>query len=225
MNYIKKILYIFSIYIFFPTLTFAQTCPEVNLKPDVKIDISNLQINQQLSVGQLARLPSTHHEATAFPIGLYIGEKSFHVEPYYKSYSNGHEVCAVLSNFKLVIQLNPVIYISQEAQKFSCTYNRVYEHEMKHYKIDLMALQKLSQHLPNKLTSLYSKPVWGSSKQSVQQQINQTAQELNQYVAQFLEVETDPYNQQLDTMDNYRKEAQICSNPENVALLQLIKRN
>lgn len=61
--------------------------------------------------------------------------------------SENSEQCAVLKKLKIIITINSVIYISTEPQQYTCTKQRVYEHEINHYKINMRAINRTMSYI------------------------------------------------------------------------------
>lgn len=204
-----------------PFYSFAQKCPEGTLNPQIDIVVQNLQIDQQKNVSQLKSL-SSHN--LHFPIGLYRGNKVINIEPFHQIQYSNAGACSKTVQLKLKIELTPIIYISQEAQKFRCTYDRVYEHEMTHFKIEINALNKLKRNLYDYILKKYSSPIFGSNEAELKAYLHQLNQSSLSYIYEFLEAETLPFHQTIDTPENYKNEAKKCSHQENVSLTQLLGR-
>lgn len=214
-----KIKIIVFLMLIIPFCSFAQQCPQSVLNPQIDVVINNIQIDQQKTASQLKAISTNPlHE----PIGLYRGNRMIHIEPFYQIRGYSFGICSKISELKLKIELSPVVYISKEAQQFKCTYDRVYEHEMTHFKIEVNALNKLKISIGDYISKKYSNPISTYNEKEIKNYINEMNKASMSYIYNFLEVETLPFHQAIDTTENYRHEGKKCSYQENVSLSQLL---
>lgn len=132
--------------------------------------------------------------------------------------------CQILKQVNITIFFTLEISISKEAQQFKCTYDRVLNHEHMHYNIDIQAIHSLNNNIYRIAKDSFNTiPVTynGEMKSLIKKQ-----QEIfNQYVSNYLTLNTKDSHNKLDTAENYQYESTFCSNKENNELLYLLNKN
>lgn len=218
---IKKI--IMGLALVLPMVSYAQSCNVSNITPKITLNIKPLVINQSKNVAYLSSLSKDRGQHS--PIGMYSADKSIRILPSFTVKTNRltNNSCAELNEVKMIVDVAPIIYLSIESQQYQCTKNRVYVHEMTHYKIEMDALNNLSQHLSMIGAQKYNVVLNGSNEQAISQNMEQINKQVIDSAFDYIRRQTTPYHNQLDTVENYQKESGYCSNLENVYLSRLIR--
>ena len=218
---IKKI--IIGCALVFPMFSYAQSCNVSNISPKVIMNIKPLVIDQSKNVSYLTQLSKERGEHS--PIGMYTADKSIRILPSFTVKTNRftNNSCAELNEVKIIVDVAPIVYLSVESQQYNCTKNRVYTHEMTHYKIEMDALNSLSPYLSSLASQKYNIVLNGSNEKDISQNIDQINKQVIDGAFEFVRKNTLPYHAQLDTVENYKKESGYCSNIENVYLSRLIR--
>lgn len=206
----------------FPLISYAQSCNISNIIPTVILNVKPLVLDQSKNV---AFLNIASKDIGHSPIGMYTADKSIRVLPSFVVKTNRftNNSCAELSNVKITIDVTPIIYLSVESQQYQCTKNRVYNHEMTHYKIEMDAINRLSPYLRNLASQKYNVLLKGSNEKDISQNLDQINKQVIDSAFDFIKTQTNPFHDQLDTVENYKRESDYCSNLENVYLSRLIK--
>lgn len=199
----------------------AENCNEKIINPDIYVKLNPLKIDQEKNVSYL-RSPAMSEGHS--PIGMYMGNKEIKIAPTYtlnkRLFSSG--MCAQLNSVKINIEINPVIYISTEAQQYACTKQRVYEHEMTHYNIDMKAVDKVSDYLKKEVLENYTSALIVSNEAEINARMDKLNNQIIKSGFEYIKSESSPFHARLDTPENYKKESTYCSEIENVALTGLI---
>jgi hypothetical protein len=218
---IKKI--IMALAFVFPMMSYAQNCNVSNISPKLIMNIKPLVIDQSKSVTYLTQISKDRGDHN--PIGMYTADKSIRILPSFTLKANRFtsNSCAELNEVKIIVNVTPIIYLSTESQQYNCTKNRVYTHEMTHYKIEMDALNNLVPYLNTVASQSYNIVLNGSDDKVISQNIDQINKQVIDGAFDFIRKNTLPYHAQLDTVENYKKESGYCSSIENVYLSRLIR--
>jgi len=217
---IKKILFFSALMV--SSSVYAQSCDTANVNPVVNIDIKNLVIDYSKNVGFL---DSNNKKERHVPLGMYTAPKTFGIQPAYtlKRSPVSGGFCAQNTSVTVNFVVSPMIYISKEAQQFTCTSKRVYQHEMTHYNIEMNVMKQMNGYISNLLKSVYAAPLNAPNEDTLNTLIAQRNQQVMKNIEDTFVRYTDPYHSQLDTVDNYKKESEACSELENVALSRQLR--
>lgn len=220
---IKKIIIkLIGLLFLLPMVSYAQSCNISNIAPKVIINIKPLVIDQSKNVAYLTQLSSERGDHS--PIGMYTADKNIRILPSFTVKTNRftNNSCAELNEVKIIVDVNPIVYLSVESQQYQCTRNRVYAHEMTHYKIEMDALNNLNSYLTSIASRQYNILLNGSTEKAISQNIDQINKKVMDDAFVFIKKNTLPYHAQLDTIENYKRESSYCSNIENLYLSRLI---
>ena len=205
-----------------PMVSYAQSCNISNIAPKVTINIKPLIIDQSKNVAYLTQLSKDRGDHS--PIGMYTADKNIRIQPFFTVKTNRftNNSCAELNEVKIIVDVTPIVYLSVESQQYQCTKNRVYAHEMTHYKIEMDALSNLNTYLTITASQRYNIVLNGSNEKEISQNIDKINKRVIDETFDFIRKHTLPYHDQLDTIENYKKESSYCSNIENLYLSRLI---
>lgn len=141
------------------------------------------------------------------------------------TFSNGRS-CTFLTEIHSTITLFSEIKISKEAQAFTCTYNRVLQHERQHYQIQRAGFKKLEGIIGGLYKQQFDNfPVAYNNEINVSNLANQKLQQIAKSLDQYLERTVKPQQLAMDTPQAYNNEELKCSPQENNQLKQLLRNN
>lgn len=215
---IKKIILIGGF--FCSTFAVAQ-CPKPLNNLDIKIMMSPLVYDYSKTSKQMQSLEG---QANPNLLGLYNGEKSVEINPLIEASGvRGGPACGAITKLNINIKVKPVIYISREAQQFSCTRQRTEQHEQLHYQFEVNALNRLKPYIQD-----LSKKYFGMNfaVNSEVELLNINKQRSNSFlneVQQYMKSTTEPLHAKIDNPENYKFESSYCSYQENVAITKLLQ--
>lgn len=165
---------------------------------------------------------NNHHTVTGLhSAGLNIQIQS---QVYYLNDNNNNSTCYTMWPSVISLQLNSKIYVAKEASMLSCTKSVTEEHEIKHQKVALYALQEAQNLLNNRLQNLYNKPVFFATYEDALKHYNSNIEHLKSQFFQQYSLIADPLNLKLDSPSNYEYENSKCLY-ENQTLKSLLSQN
>lgn len=227
-------------FIFFVTLglisipSFAQktiNCPIPLRTPVIFIDVAKDEIKydksktsrELLSIASLNI--SSGHSSSNNLLGLFTNKKKYLISPEYSLYgSDTMGYCVALKQIKVKIETDPTIFISREAQSFSCSKHRTEQHELLHYKFDQEALNKYVEYLHKDLARLFAQHFYFKSKQDINNFMSDVSQQYLNIGEQFVNNYARPLHDKIDSTDNYQQESTYCSYQENYNLQKLLEK-
>lgn len=204
-------------------------CPEPkNIVPEIIWEVTPLEVSTVLSVRELMLKSNKpiNFESNSFKttLGYYTGESTVSVSPSLmkttmKNSRGDVKVCYNLEGVKIKISYTPKIYIASEAMQYHCTKSRVYEHELKHYNIDVVAYNRLPKFMKDYGYKNLMKLNYITDESQVMSVISKTSSEVSEYI----KLHTRPHHELMDTEENYKREMDLCSVQENKSLIGLIR--
>lgn len=207
----------------------SRDCPEPQVViPEIVWDVTPLEVKTNLSVREIMIKNDKHinfaENSFKTTLGYYTGESTVSVTPSLMKTtlrnSRGNvKVCYNLEAVKIKIAYTPKIYIASEAMQFYCTKARVYEHELKHYNIDVIAYNRLPKFMKDFGYKNLMKLNYISDESQVMPVISKTSEDISEYI----KLHTRPHHEVMDTDENYKREMDLCSDKENRSLIQLIR--
>lgn len=213
--------------------SFSQTkCQAPIFSPNLDVQILNaeLQTDYGLSSAQLKTLSTKHKNNDSNSpktnlLGLYQNAKTYKMRPIYIHQRNlkTGTYCAALEKIVLQVVNNPKIYISKEAQMFSCTKHRTEQHELLHYKFDFSAIDELKPFLLTRLNKFFSKHLHFRTEQEMRDFFDTLVQNSLVLSNEFMNQKTNHLHEQIDNEENYIKESSYCSYEENVKLTKALR--
>jgi len=158
-------------------------------------------------------------------LGLYVAKRRFMIQPMLKASktNNSNMWCGVVDSLKLSIILEPVIYISREAQQFPCTLKRVQEHEMTHHNFEIRSQVQSQAFLENIIRTKYRSTFNFYSETDGKNYLNNLNQKAVEEITRFYDKNSEALHAQIDTQENYRQESLMCSGEENLQLIRLLQ--
>ncbi len=212
---------------------FAQknnNCPIPLNTPIIFINVSNDKISHDHSktsrelISIASNNISSGHNSNNL-LGLFTNKKKYLINPEYSLY--GHDsigFCVVFKQIKVTIEAQPTIFISREAQSFSCSKHRTEQHELLHYKFDQEALNKYVDYLHQDLARLFKQHFYFKTKQDINNFMADVSIQYLDIGEQFVNNYARPLHEKIDTAENYRQESTYCSYQENYNLQKLLEK-
>lgn len=209
--------------LFFSKAVFAQQCPNVMPIYYITFKEDPLKYNMSLYSSQIRG--GGEQNISSHTLGNYVTKVE--TENNYRfqkiSFGNGG-TCTSLTEIHSTITLFSEIRISKEAQNFTCTYNRVLQHERQHYQIQRTGFKKLEGIIGNLYKQQFDNfPVVYNDQINVANLANQKLQSIANSLDQYLERTVKPQQMAMDTTEAYNADELKCSPQENNQLKQLLK--
>lgn len=216
----KKLLLIFGLII--STQAFSQTLNCQAPQPKIHIEVTESPIDYKMNYWS-SQLPATHYHEF-FTLGTFKPSWTIKDRANIRFFKYGNESCSFVTDLYLDINFIPTIYIAKEAQQYSCTYQRVLNHERTHYAIERRAFGLLAGNIEHIAQQYYSNlPPSINNNVNFDDYLKQRSHVFNQDISNIVNQNSEPYHQQLDTQENYENESHICSQQENVLLFRTLR--
>lgn len=220
----KKLSYLLFL---FSTPVFAQSveCPVV--EPTYHVTVNDLPITyyNHLSSKQLPLATKSHGGRKSDLLGVFEPKIKIATNARAKGLKNKTSSCLYLSEIHLDLEFKPTIYIATEAQQFTCTHQRTLNHEHTHYNNNHEAFKLMVQNIEPILQKYYGNiPVSYNNQLNLNQVVDSQNESIANEMQAIIDEQATPYDNQLDTIENYTQESKLCSNHENQALNRLLKR-
>lgn len=209
-----------------------EDCPSpLKVTPKVVWFADQVKVHTNYTVRNLMQIKKESYDSNkpfSATLGMYIGNRTIKISPKISkttiTQGRYRKVCYSVEDLVVEIAYKPEIYLALEAMQFHCTKSRVYEHELKHHNVDVLALNRVPEYMKthgmrhlNKINALSDD---GERQQrEIEILLNRTIDDLGKY----LDVHTKPHHSQMDTESNYEKEMNYCSKEENIKLMTMIK--
>lgn len=226
--------YLFSIMLGLISIpSFAQKtskCPIPLRTPIIFIDLSknSIKYDKSKTSRELLSIASSNissgHNSNNL-LGLFTNRKKYFISPEYSIYGNDSMgYCVSFKQIKVNIETEPTIFISREAQTFSCSKHRTEQHELLHYKFDQEALNKYVEYLHKDLARLFAQHFYFKSKQDINNFMSDVSQQYLSIGEQFVNNYARPLHDKIDSTENYQQESTYCSYQENYNLQKLLEK-
>lgn len=213
----------------FSSLTYAQDCPQFRGNFNVNFKTAPLKYDYTKTSNYLDVTSKKVWDKETFPIGLTTNNKQINLDYSLvttKTINNNQILyCSKVKELNLNVYYQPVIYISRETQDLPCTFKRVLNHEHVHYNIEYNALAKLKEQIGSLLISNFDGYIYSASESESRIKMETRQKHTLAYISKFIEQNTSPYHNQIDTRENYDKESASCPANENQILHQRLKYN
>lgn len=214
---------IFSIVVFLllAKSALAQTCP--TQPPNfatIELITNPVVFDYSKTSNQIRSISTNEHL-----LGLYMAKRRFLIQPSLKASktSNSSTWCGVIDSLKLTVILEPIIYISKEAQAFPCTLKRVQEHEMTHHNFEIRSQVQSQSFLENIIRTRYRSTFNFYTETDGKNYMQNLNQKTIAEITKFYDDNSKALHAQIDTQENYRLESLLCSGEENFQLMRLLQ--
>lgn len=210
----------------FMTAASASECDDVKtVIPEMKWDFKELKVVTNQGTRELdsyVNNGSNNSRKAPAVLGLFKPKYTFSLHPTVLRTESAGKTCYRLKEANIVFKVEPTIFLSREAMQFACTKARVYRHELKHYNIEIEALNKVPEfiktYLPKKLEKLNY-----TSKETFDRDVQIITNEIVKDIHGFIKMHTKFDHADLDTPENYKYEESQCDEQENEDLYELIR--
>lgn len=216
----KKILSIIGFLIFASSVN-AQSCPvQPNNFATIELLSNPVIFDYSKTSNEIRSISNNEHL-----LGLYVAKRRFMIQPALRASKTGNSSpwCGVVESLKLSVILEPVIYISREAQQFPCTLKRVQEHEMMHHNFEIRSQVQSQPFLENVIRSKYRNTFRFYSEAEGKDYLTQLNKKAVEEITNFYEKNSEVLHARIDTQENYRFESLACSGEENLQLMRLLQ--
>lgn len=146
------LLILFTIFVFFPKLSWAQsveckakTVPYINVIPKTEnVKYNFTQTKAQLNSVDVDTISPYGPQHKTTVSGLMSGsiQVRTQVEFIHEKYAQADLGCVYLKNINVEVKIDPTIFIAREYQRGSCYHNAVLGHERKHVREDQLIVNK-----------------------------------------------------------------------------------
>lgn len=147
--------------------------------------------------------------------GLYTNQ--FGLKTQYKigQYSIENQSCFYVSEINITVEINPTIYVANEAAQFPCIREKVYAHELKHHQHFMNAINaehsSLYNEIKQQLLNLPSK-YHQSGVQELTILIKNKVENIQKVFSTKINNRKEPYDKHLDNPINTEKDLSQCKN-------------
>lgn len=229
MNTIK--LKIFLSLVIISINSYAATCPLELFPSDnnaiISVQGNSLKYDYSKTSREIRSLPSNvnMHQNSKL-LGLFSSKKRYSIQPEFLTYGTPQiGYCISLKKITVTIETQPTIFISREAQQFSCTKHRTEQHELLHYKFDSQGLDMYTKQINNQMKGLFNKHFYFNSKEEISLFFKQMSDHYFSEESKAMNSYAQPFHEQLDSEENYKRESSYCSYNENYRLHELLRNN
>lgn len=206
----------------------AQNIPQNNLcsnqKPSYtfKANEQKIAYNLNLSVRDLANSGNTTYmrSGTFHKVGEFRGGFTSRIS-FKKNYytRNNRLLCTYISEVAINLDFIPSIYIAKEIQPYKCTYQRVINHEYKHYMNFHNGALILHRQLPQVTAKYFDNiNIYTNSDASAKIQFQNLQNELMTLLTNY----TNPLDSAMDTQSNYAYESSLCGDYERALIFKAL---
>lgn len=195
---------------------------DVTSKFNINVTVSPVKYDYSKSSNQIKKIPNirTSNESQ-YLLGAYIPLLSIGL-----NYQNIREnyfsrTCNKITTMNVHLKLDSTIFIAKEIQPFSCTLNRTLQHEQSHYNFEKQGVEVGVEYLRKSLEPVFSQKFYGSQAQYNNFMRNQM-DILQKNTLNLIENYSAKRHAGIDTLENYRKESQVCSSTEQQMIAKSI---
>lgn len=195
---------------------------DITSKFNINVTVSPVKYDYSKTSNQIKTIPNikTSNESQ-YLLGAYIPLLSVGL-----NYQNVREqsfshTCNKIATMNVNLKLDSTIFIAKEIQPFSCTLNRTIQHENSHYTFEKQGVEVGVEYLRKSLEPVFSKKFYGSPTEFTSF-MKQQMDILQRNTLNLIENYSGKRHSAIDTMENYRKESQLCSNTEHEMIARSI---
>lgn len=220
----KKLLKLLGLGIFLiNSLAYAQQCPKPLGNFDVQVNMAPIRYEYSYTSRQIESVKGNKNPNL---LGLFNSDALINVQPSFKVTPLGQNYyCMTVSSLLVKIQINPVIYIAREAQQFSCTKQRVEQHELLHYQFEVNTAARAKPFIIDLGNNYFSQVFYVSN----QEEVDKISSLLKKKNSDFINAighhfvsSTNALHSKIDSRQNYEYESSFCSVQENSTLHKLL---
>ncbi len=172
------------------------------VEPELRTDQSRAQISHKFGPGNVQLMGKTEIQKST----------QYKVQVRHSQAEIGDGVCFSLANVEITIIADPVtVYIASEHSDGTCEYDITMEHEAQHVEIEREAI---AYHAESLRDGLRGDQFYGmraaASEQDAINQANALVEQVVHAVLAELRADVKERHGEIDTPENYRREAQKC---------------
>jgi len=192
--------------------------------PDISVDLNVTQpgidhslVRQELRRFDINTVSPYGPGAMVHVNGLMRGAISLETQSAlaWQHLSNGENNCFWFNNVKIVLRLNPTIYLAREIPENTCLYREVLQHEYKHFNTDVQLAQDYRATLKSELTSFVTRmgvlgPYPMQMQASAQGELGRRLEQAISAVNERMKAERMRRQALIDTREEYERVAASC---------------
>jgi Fe-S cluster assembly iron-binding protein IscA len=156
-------------------------------------------------------------------LGLYSGSKNIVVEPTIESYGLPGKYCSAVTSLNVNINIEPIIYISKEAQQYACTKLRTEQHELLHHQFEVNVASKSKPHIEQMVIKYFGSQFNITDRSQLKNLVSPRSTALLEEIQLFFSTHTSPMHAKIDNPENYKIESSYCSYQENLQIDKILK--
>lgn len=204
------------------SFSYAQNCPAPAQKYDIEILMKPLSVDYSKTSAQI-RLIRGESQNTL--LGLYSSQRKIEINPLAQSIRppGATNYCAAITQAKVRVILEPIIYVAREAQTYACTKKRVEQHELMHHQFEIGANQQAYAYIEQVLRKNFSTTFETSSREHLSAIVKGKNQAIIREVQAYFSNATIHKHGAIDNPQNYENESRYCSLQENIAVMKMIR--
>jgi hypothetical protein len=201
----------------------AQECPQPLGNLDIQVNMNPIHYEYGYTSRQIESVKGNKNPNL---LGLFNSDALINVQPSFKVTSLGKNYyCMTVSSLIVKVNIHPIIYIAKEAQQFSCTKQRVEQHELLHYQFEVNTASKAKPFINNLANSYFNQPFYVTNQDEVDKIssiLKKKSSDFINAIGQHFENSSNPLHAKIDSRQNYEYESSFCSVQENATLHKLL---
>jgi hypothetical protein len=205
------------------TSVYAQQCPKPLSNLDVQVNMTPIRYEYGYTSRQIESVKGNKNPNL---LGLFNSDALINVQPSFKVTPLGQNYyCMTVSSLLVKIQINPIIYIAREAQQFSCTKQRVEQHELLHYQFEVNTASRAKPFITDLANNYFSQVFYVSSQEEVDKLsslLKKKSSDFINAIGHHFETSSNGLHAKIDSRQNYEYESSFCSVQENATLHKLL---
>jgi hypothetical protein len=205
------------------TPVYSQECPKPLGNFDVQVNMTPIRYEYGYTSRQIESVKGNKNPNL---LGLFSSDVLINVQPSFKVTPIGHNYyCMTVSSLLVKIKINPIIYIAREAQQFSCTKQRVEQHELLHYQFEVNTASRAKPFIINMGQNYFSQVFYVSNQEEVDKissLLKKKSSDFINAIGHHFESSTNALHAKIDSRQNYEYESSFCSVQENATLHKLL---
>lgn len=201
----------------------AKYAPKINVAPKTtRVKYNLTKTTEELSKVKLeVDSPYDSHEGY-FVNGYMEGSVAVNYKiDFWLDYISMNTGCVSFRSIDVEIILDPIVYITNEFPKGSCSYNAILEHELKHVRADQIVVNKYAELIARALKEMIDQrgsslgPFPETKMTKVRDNINRSVGEIIDVYRQKIYLESYEMQAAIDTLEEYEavnKKVTECGN-------------